>query len=207
MCVVHDTATETCGCPTIGPESASPEVAVLDPGFQHWLRWLGVYGALVVACLFVVGFVWIGWILHRTGYRKRDTLLMVVPVANAATLWRCLWRYTARSVYWSPRAERESQTLQSPQRPFIIGAGALLFPVLALVAVAALSESSEWDDPEYEQSFIEGLNEVGYDNLEARCIVGYLKETFPDGPPEEDDDPAWVLNVRRSVDTCVPEAR
>ncbi len=179
--------------------------AQLDPGFQHWLRWLGVYGSVLFSCLFFVGFVLVGWMFDRTGYRKRDVLLLFVPFVNANVLWRSLWRYTARSVYWSPRKDRESRPLQKPQRPVLIGAGFAVWYLLIGGAIAAglVSDSSAWDDPQYERGFIIGLMDAGYDEFESRCIVGYLEEAFPAGPPEDEDDPAWVLGIRRGVNICV----
>jgi hypothetical protein len=49
-----------------------------------------------------------GWLAPRTGYRRRDVALCLLPVRSVVLIVRWAWRFTAASVYWSTREDRFS---------------------------------------------------------------------------------------------------
>ena len=84
-----------------------------DNGFVHLLRFLGVW--LLMAMLFyvIVGYVWMMFALSATGRRKRDILMLLIPVWGTVVGVQTMWRYTAKNVYWSARPDRVSKSLFS----------------------------------------------------------------------------------------------
>jgi hypothetical protein len=72
-----------------------------------------VIGALMIGSMYIlVGFFWWMHAARRSGFRARDVIfgpLLVLPLVT----WPCqiAWRYTAKSMYWSPRPEHKSQPL------------------------------------------------------------------------------------------------
>ena len=158
-----------------------------DPWFPHFLRYLGVSFSVGIAICVIVGLFWWAGIFSRTGYRKRDLLLMVVPIVGTIVAVKVMWRYTARSVYWTPRDDRSSTILTPPLRPWAIGAGYVLYPVLTLGAIAVIaSVDTGWSDAEktdLRDAFIaEGVSEA-----QADCIVDRLADEHPNGPPEDEE--------------------
>ena len=84
-----------------------------DNGFVHLLRFLGVW--LLMAMLFyvIVGYVWMMFALSATGRRKRDILMLLIPIWGTVVGIQTMWRYTAKNVYWSVRPDRVSKSLFS----------------------------------------------------------------------------------------------
>jgi hypothetical protein len=179
-----------------------------DPGFAHFLRYLGVSLALFVATLvtlYIGGLLWTAHILSRTGHRKRDLFNPVIGV-------RAVWRYTARSVYWQPRPDRPSHVLSGWQRPAAIVGGYVGYPVVFVALLAALGDGDgrEWTS-ENRRAFAAGVEQEGIDPSTAQCVTDHFVEAFPEGLPDENDPRfesesadafsacgvAWTPDVRR----------
>ena len=89
-----------------------------DPYLGHLVRHLGVWlgfqvlvftgwflnepvtGAVGVAA----AIAWALRVLVSTGYRRRDVILLAVPIVSLVVGHRCVWRYTARHAYWDADA-------------------------------------------------------------------------------------------------------
>ncbi len=84
-----------------------------DPDFMHFLRFIGIWILMAFLFYVVVGLVWMAFALSSTGRRKRDILMLVVPVWGTVVGFQTLWRYTSRNVYWSVRSDRPSKPLFS----------------------------------------------------------------------------------------------
>ena len=96
---------------TAGAASAPSAVAAEDSGGKHFLRFLGVYLAVSLLSVVVVGLVWFASMLSHTGRRKRDVLMLMIPVWGAIVTVQTIWRASAKSVYWAQREDRPSKTL------------------------------------------------------------------------------------------------
>lgn len=107
-----------------------------DPGFLHLLRFLGVGMLLDAAFFLLVGFVWAAFIFDKTGYRKRDVLLLFIPLYGTVVFIISSWRYTARRVYWTPWADRPSAVITGWKRPVAIAGGWVLITLLVVGAAA-----------------------------------------------------------------------
>lgn len=102
-----------------GLQTAQPE------RLGEWVLHFGLAIAtnLVVSLsvyLFGLGFLLAARIFRSTGFRARDLLLLWVPFANAYFVWRALWRFTARSRYWSPRTDLTPHTVFGPGRTLFV---------------------------------------------------------------------------------------
>jgi hypothetical protein len=131
----------------VGPAGQGGPVGppVHDGWWGHLVRYLGV-GALVgLGHVVVVGLFWTAAILNRTGYRKRDVALLFVPVLGPFFLIVALWRYTAKSAYWSPRADRPSAPADRTVRPLLVGGGWLAWAGFAVVFVLAVQAMGPTD--------------------------------------------------------------
>lgn len=84
---------------------------VPDSGFVHLLRFLLVDVAMSLLCYLLVGVIWLMFAMSSTGRRKRDILMLVVPIWGTVVWTQTLWRYTAKNVYWSARVDRPSRSL------------------------------------------------------------------------------------------------
>ncbi|MCU1366862.1 MAG: hypothetical protein JWL72_8 [Ilumatobacteraceae bacterium] len=80
-----------------------------DGWFMHFIRFILI--GLVMNIIPLVGLIWGMIALSKTGYRKRDVLMYLIPIWGFVVAIRMGWRYTAKNVYWSPRADRPSGSL------------------------------------------------------------------------------------------------
>jgi hypothetical protein len=177
-----------------------------DSWFGHFLRYLAVSSLLTLSMLFVIGFFWQGHILNRTGYRKRDLLLLFVPIAAHIVAIKSLWRYTARDIYWSPRPEPERvpDLLRGWQRPAAIAGGWVALPLM-LVGLFALGYAERhWSDAELDE-LADDFVAMGYDRFTAECMVDQIIIDFPDEWDLEDASSIQVAaSVQRAIDLCAP---
>ena len=90
-----------------------PAMMKPDPGFMHFLRFLGVWVVMGLLSVIIIGIVWLAIALSSTGRRKRDLLMLFIPVWNIVVEVQTIWRYTAKNVYWKPRDDRPSKSLFS----------------------------------------------------------------------------------------------
>lgn len=120
----------SCGTDRVSDAPAGQAQPQADPGFAHLLRFLGVGNAIYLSSALLVGHFWNAHLLSRTGWRKRDMLLLLVPMYGSYLSVVTLWRYTARDAYWTPRDDRPSDVLRGWQRTAAITAGLVLLPVL-----------------------------------------------------------------------------
>ena len=104
-----------------------------DSWGPHFLRFVGV--VVVMQALSVIGTIWFVLALSRVGYRKRDVLLMVIPLYDVVLGTVAVWRYTAVSAYWTPRPDRTSAPLGRPSVTIIATVGWILI----LVGAAAFT--------------------------------------------------------------------
>ena len=83
-----------------------------DNGFVHFLRYLliGIIMSLLIS-VFFLGLVWFAFALAQTGRRKRDVLMYFIPIWGIVVWVQTIWRYTAKDIYWSARADRPSNSL------------------------------------------------------------------------------------------------
>jgi hypothetical protein len=82
-----------------------------DGGFVHFLRFLLIYFVMALACYILIGIVWLGFALGHTGRRARDLLMLFIPIWGTVVVVQTIWRYTAKNVYWSVRADHPSKSL------------------------------------------------------------------------------------------------
>src|SRR5437763_5789191 len=66
-----------------------------DPAPSHFLRFFGIWLAMVLLCYVIVGIVWAAFALAATGRRKRDLLMLLIPVWGTIVMVQTIWRYTA----------------------------------------------------------------------------------------------------------------
>ena len=100
--------------PGMLPSAQVPANAMRDdPDFMHFLRFIGIWILMAFLFYVVVGLVWMAFALSSTGRRKRDILMLLVPVWGTIVVFQTLWRYTSRYVYWSVRSDRPSKPLFS----------------------------------------------------------------------------------------------
>ena len=111
-------------------------VDVRDGWFGHFLRFAGALTLVIIGHMAIVGLLWSAGILNRTGYRRRDVVLLLVPIIGSVLVVITVWRYTAKSAYWSGRADAPSQPLSASMRPTVIGGGwVALAGLVALVGL------------------------------------------------------------------------
>lgn len=82
-----------------------------DGGLMHFVRFLLVWLLMGISCVVVFGLIWVMISLSKTGRRKRDILMFMIPVWGAVVQIQTLWRYSAKNVYWSVRTDRPSKSL------------------------------------------------------------------------------------------------
>ena len=82
-----------------------------DDGFVHFLRFLPIFIIMLLLCYLLVGLVWLAFALAQTGRRKRDVLMMFIPIFSYVVFVQTIWRYTAKDIYWSARADHPSNSL------------------------------------------------------------------------------------------------
>ena len=85
--------------------------ATPDPGFMHFLRFLAISFLMSALSVLLIGLIWFVIALSVTGRRKRDVLMLLIPVWGVVVNIQTVWRYTAKNVYWSPRDDRPSKSL------------------------------------------------------------------------------------------------
>lgn len=85
-----------------------------EPFTPHLVRFL-VLGAIMSLSVYIlVGVFWYMHAARRTGFRARDVVfgsILVLPMM----IWsvQIVWRYSAKSMYWSTRPEHHSESLFS----------------------------------------------------------------------------------------------
>ena len=82
-----------------------------DPGGMHFLRYFGISLVMALSCYLIIGLVWMMIALAQTGRRKRDILMILIPIWGSVVATQTQWRYTAKNVYWSARSDRPSKSL------------------------------------------------------------------------------------------------
>ncbi len=93
-----------------------------DPRDDHpWLVHVMLIVVVNVAValslyVFLLGFVWLAYIVRSTGGRARDLWLLLVPIAGNYVMFRHLWRYTAKVPYWRVRDDLEPTRFVGPGR-------------------------------------------------------------------------------------------
>jgi type II secretory pathway component PulF len=96
------------------PTTTNPAApAKADPGFMHFLRFVGISLLMSALSIVFIGLIWFIIALSQTGRRKRDVLMLLIPIWGTIVNIQTVWRYTAKNVYWSPRADRPSKSLFS----------------------------------------------------------------------------------------------
>ena len=91
----------------------TPTTTKPDSGFMHFLRFLGISFLMSALSVLLIGLIWFIVALSVTGRRKRDVLMLLIPIWGVVVNIQTVWRYTAKNVYWSPRADRPSKSLFS----------------------------------------------------------------------------------------------
>lgn len=192
-------------CATCGTPRLTQAPLQDDPGFGHLLRFVGVGMALGVSSWFVIGIFWQAHILSRTGYRKRDLLLLFVPGYGSYVSVVTLWRYTALEPYWTPRDDRPSDVLRGWQRPAAIAAGWVLVPLMILATIVAIVvvvvTNIGWDEAE-RQDLVDAYIVEGFDPPVAKCIADEIIDDYPLGPSTFEADVDSAASEQVAVDTC-----
>jgi hypothetical protein len=185
-----------------GPQPPRP-VASHDGWLGHFVRYLGVSVLVAFLSWFVVGIFWTFAILSRTGYRKRDFLLGLVPIVNIYISVTAFWRYTAKSAYWRPRLDRPSAPMWASTRPFYVTAGYLVLPIYIWLSVnnwQAFMDRYRWT-PADRTELVDVFRMQGYDGPTSRCIAERLEEAYPGGPPRTASQ-SMVYEVQEAVTIC-----
>jgi len=116
-------------------------VLPVSPDHAHLLATAGLFVSAYLLTYFTLGLgaLWFAYIFNRTGYRRRDALLLFIPFFPA----RCCSRYTSRTVCWTPREDRPSSVARSGVvRKFAIGTGVVaMLAGLGLLYLAAVAPS------------------------------------------------------------------
>ena len=182
-------------------ETAEP---VRAPWLSHFFRYFGVSLITGVSFYVLAGFLWWPYITNRTGYRKRDALLLLVPIVGAYVGTVCLWRYSARTVYWSQREDRVSDVLRGWQRPAAIAGGYVLWPLMIFAVIALGLAEEDWTDAdrdEIRRAFVD----TGLNGSEAQCAVARMESVFPDKVPTGDES-NFESTVQEAIRVCdLPE--
>lgn len=164
-----------------------PATAVEDSNGLHFVRYLGIALLLSLANAVVIGIVWTFVVLTRTGYRKRDILLLFVPVVGTILSVRALWRYTAKTTYWTPRPDRPSAPMPNGGHPALVALGYVGFVGLIVVAIAVgATTEDEWTS-EDRRVLQQELESNGLDPATSTCMVDFVEDRYPEGLPDEDD--------------------
>lgn len=95
----------------LAPGGTTVRPLVPDGGGIHFLRFVLIYFAMALSLYILVGLIWWAIALSQTGRRKRDLLMLLIPFWNTVVVIQTVWRYTAKNVYWSARADRPSKSL------------------------------------------------------------------------------------------------
>lgn len=93
------------------PGTSGVRPLVPDSGGVHFLRHIGISLVVCLTTYVLIGLVWWMFILAQTGRRKRDILMFFIPIWGVVVAVQSMWRYTAKNVYWSARADRPSKSL------------------------------------------------------------------------------------------------
>lgn len=192
-----------CGTPRAVDSHTQAEPLQDDPGFAHFLRMAGVGMSVAMACWIVVGLFWYGHIMSKTGYRKRDLLLLSVPVYGSYLAVVVMWRYTARDVYWTPRDDRPSEVLHGRNRPAAIALGWVLFPIFTAGIIVMAALSAGWSDTE-RANLVNSFVRVGVDRPVAECMADRIIDHFPAGPGAYADDESIDEAFTTAIDACAP---
>lgn len=187
-----------------GTVAEPPTGETADSTWRHVGRYLGASFAVGLAMVVLVGLFWQARILARTGYRRRDLLLLLVPLVNVIVPTRSLWRYTARDVYWSARSDRPSSVQPTGQRrPVIWGGWRVYTAVLTLSVLAgALVPGSEgWTGPNRD-ALRDALESEGVPRDVAACVVASIVAELPEGPPTDEDDPRLAPAFDKAFAEC-----
>lgn len=96
------------------PSYAGPPAALKeDGGFMHFVRFFFISLLMTILTYVIVGIIWQMIALSKTGRRKRDILMFLIPIWGIVVSVQTGWRYTAKNVYWSVRDDRPSSSLFS----------------------------------------------------------------------------------------------
>jgi len=181
-----------------------PRPAESDPGFGHFMRFLGVYFLISILSFVLVGVIVQAVILSKTGYRKRDLLLLMVPIWGAVVAVRTTWRITARTAYWSPRDDRPSEPFDNGGRGAAI-VGWVLGPVafIGIVALAAVVGTAGWTSFD-KAEFCGTLESGGMSSARAQCMTDFFVTRYPEGPEDvpDEDDPALQAVTQEALAAC-----
>jgi hypothetical protein len=178
--------------------AAAPSTSTIgsqDPGFAHFLRFFGVFVLWYVATVPALGLIWLAFIFNRVGYRKRDVLMMLIPIWSAIVSVRALWRYTARWVYWPPLPGRPSRPLQQPWLSVLSAAGWVVTAALVVVGImaAASPDGPEMSDAQWREDFVEyWVDEAGVRPDVAECAA---RDVGADRPYATEDALAQAIEA------------
>ncbi len=131
----------------------------------------------------LIGFVWLGHILARTGRRERDLWLILVPGVNLWLLASSAWRFSAAEPYWEPRADRPSEVLGDR---WVLGVAVLGPALLVANTITGLAElhgvrHDGWLQSAPRQGLVERLvDEEHVPTSEVTCIADQFEERFAD---------------------------
>lgn len=165
--------------------AGAPPVGDDDPWLSHFLRFVGVFVVYNVAGLFLIGHLWLLFVLDRVGYRKRDFLLMMIPVYNVMLLVGAFWRYTARRPYWPPRPDRLSRPLAPRPLLLLTVSGWLLGVVFAAGVVIAVTMSKDMSETDFRADFVDFWTRAGAERPVAECAADRVSPGIPYDSEEE----------------------
>lgn len=172
---------------TIEQSEQVATTAVEDSNGLHFVRYLGIAMLLSLANAVVIGIVWTFVILTRTGYRKRDVLLLLVPVVGWIVSVKAIWRYTAKTMYWTPRPDRPSAPMPNGGHPALVTLGYVGFVGLIVLAIAVgATAEDEWTS-EDRRVLQQELESNGIDRATSTCMVDFVEDRYPEGLPDEDE--------------------
>ena len=192
--------------PSTVPGAARAQVRDDDGWLGHFGRYIGVGFLVGLSSVFFVGVLWSMFILSRTGYRKRDVLLFLVPIVGIYVSVVAMWRYTAKTTYWSQRLDRPSWPLNRSRSPFVVAAGYLAAPVYVWFVFSNMStiwNRTMWTETDRVILSVE-LQRQGLDPVTSDCVTGRIERQYPLGPPDP-ADPVTPMAIRQAVNVCTAE--
>lgn len=160
-----------------------------DGWFGHFLRFAGAAVLVSLSHVLIVGFVWTAAILNRTGYRRRDVFLTLVPVLGSVLFVITMWRYTAKTPYWSVRPDLPGRPMSTMMRPTVVAGGWIA--LAGFVVLAVVGERVETPQEVAQRRALEYV--AGDGDREFVASDSEFRATFPHVPGrfQEPLDPAF----------------
>lgn len=162
---------------------SSEKAAVHRSGFARAATAVGLVLCIGITFQVLIGFVWLGHILSRTGRRERDLWLLLVPGVNLWLLVSSAWRFSAPEPYWEPLADRPSEVLGAR---WVVGVAVLGPALLIANTITGLAElhgvrHDGWLQSAPRHALVERLvDDEDVPASQVTCVADRFEESFTD---------------------------